>query len=404
MHDTSRGGLGQPSRLGGFFGPSRFRAEADRHRTLPRNGDLPQRVPRRMPAGVTMRTTRPSKLLHAASLDSAAPTDGPGDGRGGVLAARLATVLALLVPLAGAVAGCSSDEGASPATTPASTPIEEDGGLPPLPELTAEEKGLVEARPYTLKVPSRIDPSTGTPLVLLLHGYTGTGARQDSYFRFSAKAEAANVLFAYADGTKNEENKTFWNASDACCNFYDSPVDDVKYLAAVIKDVSSKHRVDPARVYIVGHSNGGFMAYRLACDLSGTVAAVVSLAGAAYKDPTRCNPTEPVSVLQVHGTKDETIFYEGGRLGYEYPSAKETVALWASKNRCTGELKETAERKDVAADFEGNEAIVSRYDGCPKGVGVELWTMPDGVHNPVLAPTWADSVFEFLLAHPKVKP
>jgi pimeloyl-ACP methyl ester carboxylesterase len=81
-------------------------------------------------------------------------------------------------------------------------------------------------------------------------------------------------------GQQDRRGHRFWSATDACCNLDGLAVDDVAYLRAVIRDVSARHAVDPRRVFIVGHSNGGFMAHRMACEASDLVAAVVSLAGA----------------------------------------------------------------------------------------------------------------------------
>src|SRR5258706_3929439 len=82
----------------------------------------------------------------------------------------------------------------------------------------------------------------------------------------------------------------------------------------------------------MGHSNGGFMSHRLACDAP-RIAAIVSLAGAVWNDPSKCKPAGPVSILEVHGNADLTINYNGGqKKGYTYPPAHTTVATWAGKN------------------------------------------------------------------------
>ena len=124
-------------------------------------------------------------------------------------------------------------------------------------------------------------------LMVLLHGYGATGQIQDQYFQFTQLANAKTFLLATPDGTSDPTPKQFWNATDACCNFYGSAVDDVKYVTAILDEAALKFRVDPKRVYAVGHSNGGFMAHRLACDRAARIAAIVSLAGATWKDPAR---------------------------------------------------------------------------------------------------------------------
>jgi polyhydroxybutyrate depolymerase len=301
--------------------------------------------------------------------------------------------------------GSPGDEpGATPPWSPADpAPPSDPESPPPAPEpVTKDERTLLDARPYTLKVPSRYDKARATPFVVMLHGYSVTADAQEAYFKFTEVAEARTVLYAYADGTPNREARRFWNASDACCNFYSADVDDVKYIGAIVKDVSAKYNVDAARVYVVGHSNGGFMAHRLACDSASRFAAVVSLAGAQNSDPTRCNPSEPVSVLQIHGTNDTIIRYGGGSYAAAYPSAEQTVKTWADKNRCAGGFTDLG-RRDLDRGLPGDESKIERAVGCPQGIDVELWTIQGGGHMPTLSATFSEDVFRFLLSHPKPK-
>jgi polyhydroxybutyrate depolymerase len=258
-----------------------------------------------------------------------------------------------------------------------------------------------QARPYDLQVPSGYDAGTPTPLVVLLHGYTSNGVNQKAYFHIGPVAERRGFLLAAPDGTVNPLGARFWNATDACCNFFGSDVDDVAYLESVIDEISQQYNVDGDRVYLIGHSNGGFMAHRFACDRPGKVAAIVSLAGAQWKDPSRCAPDGPVHVLQVHGDEDGTIEYGGGSTpGGPYPGAVETVTTWAGKNGCTGALDETGEALDIEAELEGAETTVSRYSGCGAGA-VELWTILGGSHVPAFDETWPEAAWSFMDAHPK---
>jgi polyhydroxybutyrate depolymerase len=280
-----------------------------------------------------------------------------------------------------------------------------DGGAAPDPADASDDGNVLAERPYTLKVPSSYDASKATPLLILMHGYAATGALQDAYFGLSATSESKGFLYVFMDGTLDAKGNRFWNATDACCNFDNKPIDDVAYLNAIIDDVGSKYNVDKKRVFLVGHSNGGFMAHRFACDQASRVAAIVSLAGAQWNDPSRCNPTEPVSVLQVHGDQDEVIAYNGGTTGdatnpHTFPSAHQTVATWAAKDGCTGAL--TADGTlDIDTHIAGAETKVERYAGCPSGIDVELWTIQGGKHIPSLPLNWGDMIYGFLSAQPK---
>lgn len=283
----------------------------------------------------------------------------------------------LAVVLAAALGACGDQSPPEPTPTP--TP------------------SLVETRPYGLAVPGAYRSSTPTPLVVLLHGYGSTGRAQAEYFGLLADAEEHGYLLAYPDGLVDPRGSRFWNATDACCNFYGNPVNDVAYLGAVIDDVAARYTVDPRRVFVVGHSNGGFMAHRLACEIGGRLAAIVSLAGAVWLNPGACPAPSPVNVLQVHGDADETISYAGGP---GYPSAAQTVAIWAQKNRCSGALEAGAD-KDLDVQLPGLETRTETYAGCPPGGAASLWTIEGGGHVPRLGASWADEVWSYLSAHPK---
>ena len=158
--------------------------------------------------------------------------------------------------------------------------------------------------------------------------------------------------------------------------------------------------MDPNRVYLIGHSNGGFMSFRAAYDHSETIAAIASLAGASHIDD-RPAPANAVHILQIHGTDDGTIAYEGDDIqGNAYPSAMESVSQWAAYNGCA----EGGEReiRDLVSNLAGHETSVTVFNqGCKPGGSSELWTIAAGSHVPALSNTFAEQVVEWLLAHPK---
>lgn len=260
---------------------------------------------------------------------------------------------------------------------------------------------LIAARPYDVTIPPQYDGGTALPLVVLLHGYSADAASQDLYFGMSTAARARGFLLARPNGTRNASFLRFWNATDACCAFGD-PVDDVAYLTAVLDDMQRRFKVDPKRVYFAGHSNGGFMSHRMACERADRVAAIVSLAGAVWKDKTKCTPSQPVSVLQAHGSLDAVIFYGGGsNAGIPYPGAEETVATWAAKNGCGTTTSAVTPDLDLVSDLLGNETERVAYDGCPAGGAAERWRLGGASHLPSFNGTWADTIYDWMLAHPK---
>lgn len=259
----------------------------------------------------------------------------------------------------------------------------------------------ITARPYPLFVPSGYVEGTPTPLVILLHGYGADGLVQEGYFQLQPIAEANTFLYANPNGTVDGAMNHFWNATDACCDVGHLNPDDVTYLRALIDDVAAHYTVDPKRIYVVGHSNGGFMSHRLACELGDRIAAIVSLAGMVWNDPSRCTPTSPVAIAHVHGTADAVVDYNGGQIFglAPYPGAMTTFTTWSTIDGCTGTT--SGGTLDVDTMLAGAETDILRATGCAAGGAVELWTINGGEHIPNLQPSWAQTVWDFLAAHPK---
>jgi polyhydroxybutyrate depolymerase len=268
-------------------------------------------------------------------------------------------------------------------------------------------------RPVTVHLPSP-DPGSPAPLILLLHGYDGSAADIEDYFRLGRVAAARGIVLATPEGTTDRDGRRFWNATDACCDAYDSGIDDAGYLTDLIAEIQTVASVDPKRIYLVGYSNGGFMSYRMACDHADIVAAIVSLAGATFARPDDCRPSEPVAVLQIHGTADDVIEFDGGDLSdavgtggppLTYPGARETTASWAGYDGCAGELVDAGDTVDVDALISGPsgpaETKIAKATGCEPGGHVELWTIPDGGHGPSISSAFAETVVDFLLDHSK---
>ncbi len=257
--------------------------------------------------------------------------------------------------------------------------------------------------PLTVTVPSSYEPGAPLPLVLALHGYGGNGASMQSYWQLPTIAESRGFFVVHPEGTIDNNGNRFWNATDACCNFFGSTVDDSQYLLDLITEISSQVDVDPDRVYFCGHSNGGFMSHRMACDHPETVAAIASLAGAVWDDPIQCNPGSSVHVLQIHGTADNVIFYDGGNIfGNTYPSAVESVEYWAGVGGCSLTPDTSSPPLDLVNSLSGAETIVTKYeDGCDASGSGELWTILDGSHSPSFNSSFREELVDYFFEHPK---
>jgi polyhydroxybutyrate depolymerase len=289
-------------------------------------------------------------------------------------------------------ASVMADDAGPPGPVDAGEPGPVDAGRP---------DPLIAARPFRLRAPAGADRTSPLPLVVLLHGYGANGMGQDAYFALSEQVTPRRFLLALPDGTLDASGRRFWNATDACCDFARTGVDDVAYVRAILADVRGRYAVDPGRVFVVGHSNGGFMALRLACELSDEIAAVVSLAGAGWLDATRCRPSRPVSVLQVHGTVDAVIQFGGGMIpnAGAYPSAERTVGDWAARNGCGAMRAGAGDALDLESAVPGAETTREAHGGCMPGGAAELWSIRGGAHIPAFTPEWAPRVVDWLFAH-----
>lgn len=316
---------------------------------------------------------------------------------------RSLTTVVILVT----IGACSGSTGsASPASIGTSSDPTAAASASGVPSPASADFVVGGERPVTVHVPAGADP-TGAPLLLILHGYSSNGAEMTSWLPLGDAAGRRGVIWAYPDGSPDERGLRFWNATDACCGF-GSNVDDVAYLTGLIDEIAAKTGIDRGRVYVAGHSNGGFMSHRMACDRADKVTAITSISGVTFADAARCAPSSPVAILQIHGTADETLAFEGGVLRIPglpdapYPSAAETARLWLGLDGCDRALTETTRRIDAVVDIDGadgpSETTVAESTGCDAGGRVELWTMHGVGHVPAFSKAFPDAVLDFLLA------
>jgi polyhydroxybutyrate depolymerase len=259
-----------------------------------------------------------------------------------------------------------------------------DGAPPPA---SASPAASPATRPYGLHLPPGLDRSKPAQLVVSLHGYGAPSGESHAHaLGLDTLADEQGFVLAMPDGTVDSHGSRFWNASDACCDFDHTGVDDVAYIAWVIDDVSRKVLVDRNRVFVVGHSNGGFFAHRLACELAPRLAGAISIAGAGWKDASRCKPAAPVSVLEIHGDADIIIKMGGGRVFDlqvpEYPSTRDTMAMWLDRDGCGPGGQPAPAPIDFDELVPGAETTRVSYRGCKDDVTVDLWTVGGGSHLP----------------------
>ena len=216
------------------------------------------------------------------------------------------------------------------------------------------------------------------PLVVLLHGGGGNGAQFMESSGFAQLADEFGLVAAFPYGTGPFERRLLtWNAGNCCGRALDEGVDDVAFIRVLVQRLVDSYGVDPDRVYAAGMSNGAMMSYRLACDAADIIRGIAPVAGALNRTP--CLPTEPVSLLAIHGTADRHVLYEGGapevradrRHERVDASVAESVGFWVTENRCDP-APSTAVSGTVRHDV---------FGGCSTGSSVELYTIDDGNHS-----------------------
>ena len=245
------------------------------------------------------------------------------------------------------------------------------------------------ARPAELKTPTTLTEGKQYPLVVLLHGYGANGFVQTAYFGVGTLPTEDKALLIAPDGTEDTSGKQFWNADSQCCDFGHTNVDDVAYIGGLIDAISAEWPVDKKQVFVLGHSNGGYMAYRMACERADVIAAIGSLAGNASSTPSACNPSAKVNVVHMHGTTDATVPYSG---------ATPSVDQWATKNGCGTTRTETT-TIDLDSSVAGAETHVKPTAGCPDNGAVELWTMEGSSHIPTMNAMFATTILDWFVAH-----
>ena len=264
-------------------------------------------------------------------------------------------------------------------------------------------------RPAEVWIPSDYTPTTRYPLIIVLHGYGFSGLVEALYLGLPELVDTKQYVLVTPNGTPNENGVRFWNATPACCagaaaeddnaGVDYSQIDDVAYIRSLIEEAAATYSLDTSRIGLFGHSNGGFMALRMACEASDVISAVISLAGSTFTDAESCAPaTFAVSTLAVHGDLDDTIFYDGSN---SYPGSSETTKRFAMLAGCDSDNSFLKENVDVDASIQGSETTVIAYPDCASGVEVEQWSIIGGPHIPFpWVSSATDSFVDWLIEHP----
>jgi polyhydroxybutyrate depolymerase len=224
-------------------------------------------------------------------------------------------------------------------------------------------------RQYKVHVPKGYTPTVPAPVLFCFHGLG-----QDAVFfcvnasGLPAKSDEEGFILVMPNGIGNS-----WDAGTCCSN---SGLNEPEFIRAVFNEISTHLNLDAGRVYATGMSNGGYLSFRVACEMSDLFVAIAPSAGAvgipsigggtgSNTTFTKCEPKQHVSVLEMHGTSDPLI---------PYSLQKPSLDLMAKSNGCS------LETKPADIPMSAGDATCVTYTGCPPGIEVTGCSVMDGGH------------------------
>lgn len=279
-----------------------------------------------------------------------------------------------------------------PGTVLATNPPPTDPGPPPAAcagqtiqagEYTRTVSVDGRTREYRLLVPNNYSGNAAVPLMLDFHALLTSSSYQLNNSGTREVANAEGFLVAYPQGIDNA-----WNIGPCCTE--SRQIDDVAFARAVVAQVSAEACVDSSRVYATGYSNGGGMAYKLACDAADMVAAIAPAAFDMVQGM-GCAPSRPISVFSFRGRLDPIVPYNGGPSSpptpYDLPSitflgAEGSFQAWGGLNQCS------TSTSSAGTGCQG-------FNNCEDGTETVLCTARFGTHS-----AWdAEDSWDFLKEH-----
>lgn len=241
-------------------------------------------------------------------------------------------------------------------------------------------------RSYLLTIPPGLDGQQAVPVMFAFHGLADNANNMLNTTGFDDIADMARFIVVYPRGIAAS-----WNAGDrGFGQAMEQDVDETAFVRQILTDLDMVATIDAKRVYAAGFSQGGALVYRLACDMSGTFAAIAAVSGPMDYDA--CQPAHPVSILHVHGLADPIVPFSGGG-GYGGSPVEDGINAWVRFDNCTDPTQ--IEKVENVAGVMTHTA----YTGCQANSAIELYTIDGGGHR------WPEStsemIWNFFATHPK---
>ena len=223
------------------------------------------------------------------------------------------------------------------------------------------------------------------PVVLALHGGGGSAEQMEAGYNLDSYADRAGMIMVYPDGVSSLIGKFHtWNAGKCCGKAKKDNSDDTGFIAAVIEAVIREYGADSRHVFVTGHSNGAQMAYRLACEMPGKIAAIAPVGGAMF----HCSRMIPVPILHIHGTLDRCAIYRGASVcggcfqrALGWPSGgADTWACEAVETTLAGRAAAYGCGKEAEIAYRQGPVVCAAWKNCPVRGGITLCRIEGGGH------------------------
>jgi len=230
------------------------------------------------------------------------------------------------------------------------------------------------ARTYLLNLPPNYYETSDFSLVIALHGGGGSAEQFESSSLLTSKANAAKFIVVYPNGIQGNIGVRTWNAGNCCAYARDNNIDDVKFISRLIDYLVASYKINPKKVYATGHSNGGMLTYRLACELSDKIAAFAPNASTmALTQP--CSAARAVPILHLHSALDENVPYKGGvgvgPSGNYNPPVDSVLNVFQQKDQCANVAQVIVDNSNYR---------FTRWSTCNNNVSIQFYLTKDGGH------------------------
>ena len=221
---------------------------------------------------------------------------------------------------------------------------------------------------------------SNAPLVVVLHGYTGSANGIKNYCGMNAVADNNGFAVCYPQGTSDSWGNKFWNVG---YDFHwNENVDDVDFLVQLVQHLQIQHNLSSQNTFSTGMSNGGEMSYMLACQQSQIFKAIASVSGTMFNSYWNTCGSSVIPVMEIHGTNDNVNLWAGdysNSTGWGvFYDIDSIISLWVNNNNCTQFINSTLPDLNTS---DGSYVETDKYTNGTNNNEVWLYRVVGGEHD-----------------------